>query len=198
MDTNPFTKRGFNVNTAVRTNTPPPTDETSTMPVKEHGELSDREDKTADAPMPNPLQPQKPTFTNEEILPLLDSLLNNGYAIDKFKIRDTEVILRTRFTWEEQYIYQHLSASNLSTALVYQREFSFITIAASLVKYGNYTFEPINSGENEKLEKSITERYDFIRSLNSVITDILQLRLSKFDDKQRYIIDNFDELLKAF
>lgn len=172
--------------------------ETTKLNVEPQAELSDRPDNSGEVTQLDPLNPLKKVYSNEEILPILDSLLHHGYALHRFNMRGTEVMLRTRFTWEEQYIYQHLEDSEIKSQLTYQREYAFITIAASLVKYGDYLFDPINKGTNEQLENSISDRYEFVRSLNSVITDILQMKLNDFDDKQRYIIDNFDNLLKAF
>lgn len=207
---NPFTRRKFNTPTAqspinepvakgAEPEAPEEQPEKEPIPVPEpEGETSDREDKGAEQVQLYPKDPTKRVYTDSEVLPLLDSLLQHGYALDSFKIRGTEIILRTRFTWEEQYIYQHLEACDIKSAINYQREYAFITLAASIVKYGDYVFEPINKGEQKVLEESITERYDFICSLNSVITDIIQLKLGAFDDKQRYIIAHFDDLLKAF
>jgi hypothetical protein len=173
-------------------------EEVAPKPIEPEGEASDRPDEgISEAPI-NPKDPLRKVYPKDDVLPLLDSLLQHGYALFRFSLRGKEIMLRTRFTWEEQYIYQHLEASDIKSQLNYQREYAFITMAASLVKYGDYTFEPINKGENQHLEASMSERYEFIRSLNSVITDIIQIKLTEFDDKQRYIINNFDDLLKDF
>lgn len=137
-------------------------------------------------------------YTDDEVLPIFDQLLNDGYAIDDFKLGKIQVVIRTRFSWEEKALYNHMEQADVKTALSYQREFSFITMAASLVKFGDTVFEPINEGTDAEFKQSMLDRYKFISSLNSVLTDILQLKLSKFDDKQRYIVENFDKLLKAF
>ena len=143
-------------------------------------------------------EPPVVTYAKDDVLPILDQILNNGYAIDTFKLRNIDIAIRTRFTWEEKAIYKHLEDLDIKTVLHYQREFAFITMAASLVKFGNTVFKPINDGTKEELEASIAERYKFVISLNSILTDIIQAKLAKFDDKQRYIIKNFDELLKDF
>ena len=205
---NPFTRRRFNVPTAQSPLTQEP-ESAPKEPVKDatptvhkvaptEGEVSDREDNGDTLPEIDPKDPTKKAYKDEDVLPMLDALLQHGYALSTFKLRDKEIILRTRFTWEEQYIYQHLEASHIQTALNYQREYAFITIAASIVKYGDYVFEPKNQGKDDELIESIAKRYEFVRSLNSVITDIIQLKLQEFDDKQRYIIAHFDDLLKAF
>ena len=163
-------------------------------PVETAGTVSD---KSEVEPTEETLVKEK-TYAKEEILPILDQILNNGYAMDTFKIRNTDIVMRTRFTWEEKAIYEHLEATDTKTVLRYQREFAFITMAASLVKFGNNVFKPINEGTDEELKASITERYKFIISLNSILTDVIQKKLADFDDKQRYIIKHFDELLKDF
>lgn len=203
---NPFErKRKFDVPTA-RSPLTEDTEDTVTeqelpkteAPVVAEAELSDRPDNGDTTPLIDPADPTKRAYREKEVLPLLDGLLQHGYALHTFKMRNVEVMLRTRFTWEEQYIYQHLEASDIKTALNYQREYAFITLAASIVKFGDHLFEPINTGDDKLLVDSITKRYEFIRSLNSVVTDIIQIQLQEFDDKQRYIIANFDKLLKAF
>lgn len=164
-------------------------------PVAEAGVVSDKEEVPEST---ETIVKPETTYTKDEVLPILDQILNNGYAVETFSIRNTDVAFRTRFTWEEKAIYKHLEELDIKTVMHYQREFAFITMAASLVKFGNTVFKPINEGTKEELEKSIQERYKFIISLNSILTDIIQSKLSKFDDKQRYIIKNFDTLLKDF
>ena len=160
------------------------------------GTVSDKNEDEVDKVEGAEAPPVK--YEKDDVLPILDQILNNGYAIDTFKLRNIDIAIRTRFTWEEKAIYKHLEDLDIKTVLHYQREFAFITMAASLVKFGNTTFKPINDGTKEELEASIAERYKFVISLNSILTDIIQAKLAKFDDKQRYIIKNFDELLKDF
>lgn len=181
-----------------------PSKEEDTEPIKAttalDGEVSDRPDTHEESDIVKETLgvPEKEEFSKEELLPMLDSLLNHGYALDQFKIRGTTVVLRTRFTWEEQYIFRHLEASQIKTAIMYNIEHQNITLAASLTQFGDYSFNPINAGTEEELDKSMFDRYEFIMSLNSVIRDILQAKLDVFNAKQRYIIENFDKLLADF
>lgn len=213
---NPLNRRKYNVPTAESPLSAIGTAETSgplkvtTSPMKpqqaeESAVVSDRDDveeeelAVAESTETKSDKPAGPVqYTDAEVLPILDSLLNNGYAIHTFKLRNVEIILRTRFTWEEQYVYQHLEAANCRTSLNYQMEYGFITLASSLVKYGDSLFNPINAGPNIELQTSIKQRYDYVMSMNTVVLDIMRNELGKFDDKQRYIIDNFDKLLKSF
>ena len=153
-----------------------------------------------DAPpqIQDPFGTGEKVYEKEEILPMMDALLLNGYATDSFKIRKTKIVLRTRFTWEEQDVYKRMEEANLNTAIAYQRAFATVYIAASLIQFGDIVFEPINGGSKEDLEKSMNDRVEFIESLNTVLTDIIQKKLYEFDDKQRYLIAHFDELLGDF
>ena len=163
------------------------------------GESDKSEDEVVTSDdMPMPTAPPEEKYEKEDLLPILDMLLNDGYAIFEFSIRNKPIILRTRFTWEEKAINKFLDKADVKTVLSYQREYAFVTIAASLARFGSSVFEPINAGEQKVLDKSLSDRYDFILSLNSVVTDILQTKLDEFDRKQRYIIKHFDELLKDF
>ena len=137
-------------------------------------------------------------YTKDDVLPVLDMLLNNGYAITESKIGKKTLILKTRFTWEEKAIYKYMESLNAKTTLRYEREFAFITIAASLVAYGNEVFTPTITGNPADLDKDLEKRLALVVSLNSVVTDIITKRLGDFDDKQRYIIDHIDELTRDF
>lgn len=176
-------------------------EETATLPNVDAGELGEMDDNLDDKQLniENPFLPTSAEkYTKEDILPLMDALLMNGYATTTFNIRKAKVTLRTRFTWEEQAIYKHMENENLKTALAYQREFAIVYIAASLVQFGDYIFEPINAGKPDELKNSLDERIEFIQSLNTVMTDLLQHKLYDFDDKQKYLIDNFDKLMQDF
>lgn len=162
------------------------------------GELDTMPAQDTPAPIQDPFGTGEKVYPKEDILPMMDALLMNGYATDSFKIRKTKIVLRTRFTWEEQDVYKRMEASDLNTAIAYQRAFATVYIAASLIQFGDIVFEPINGGSKEELAKSMDERIEFIESLNTVITDIIQKKLYEFDDKQRYLIAHFDELLGDF
>ena len=138
------------------------------------------------------------TYTNEEVLPMLDCILNDGYAVEHITLRNVDVVIRTRFTWEDQYLRRYLESADLHTVLNYQGEVALVTLAASLVQFGSTIFKPKNEGTDAELKEFMEDRISFVKSLNSVLTDIVLAKLGTFDDKQRYIIAHFDELLKVF
>ena len=146
----------------------------------------------------NKVASDEKTYPKKEILPMMDDLLMHGYATSAFSMRKTKVVVRTRFTWEEQAIYKHMETVDLKTAIAYQREFSTVYIAASLAQFGDFVFEPINAGKPEELKAALDDRIEFVSSLNTVFTDIIQKKLYDFDDKQRFLIANFDALMQDF
>jgi hypothetical protein len=137
---------------------------------------------------------------------MLDELLQNGYTITEFSLRSTQVVLRSRFAWEDQIMFQRLDRAKLDTALAYQQMFTLLSIAASLVKYGEHTFPPQNvdlpaksdKDKGRTKSKDLDERIEFIESLPTVITDILYQKWHSFNQKHGYIVSNLDALLKDF
>ena len=141
---------------------------------------------------------QEAEYNDEELLPLLDSLLHNGYTLDEFSLRDTKIVLRSRFTWEEREVFSKMDKLNPNTALQYQRMFSIYMIATALVRYGEHVFAPKNNGSIEDLIKDLNERFEFVSSLPTPIVDILEKRLMGFDAKHRYIVMNIEKLTRDF
>ena len=141
---------------------------------------------------------QEAEYNDEELLPLLDSLLHNGYTLDEFSLRDTKIVLRSRFTWEEREVFSKMDKLNPNTALQYQRMFSIYMIATALVRYGDHVFAPKNNGSIEDLIKDLNERFEFVSSLPTPIVDILEKRLMGFDAKHRYIVMNIEKLTRDF
>jgi len=143
--------------------------------------------------------PAEKVYTKEEILPLMDALLLNGYAVTSFNLgKTTPVALKTRFAWEEQAAVKHAEQSPLTSNLGYQRELTLGLLAGSLVQFGNTVFDPINEGKREVLDNSFDERITFASGLSNVFFDILVHKMYDFDGKQKYLIDHFDELMENF
>lgn len=199
MKSNPFDKahKAPKVPQVDIRNQEKPAEETQENNAGELGELDETPAQDA-PPQINPFGENEPVYAKEDILPMMDALLMHGYATSAFNMRKTKVTVRTRFTWEEQAIYKHMETVDLKTAIAYQREFATVYIAASLAQFGDLIFEPINGGKPEELEKSLSDRIEFVSSLNTVFTDIIQKKLYEFDDKQRYLIAHFDELMQDF
>ena len=133
-------------------------------------------------------------FKKEELLPLLDALLQNGYVITEFSIRATKVVLRSRFAWEDQEIFSRLDVDKPATAIAFQQRMQLYTLAAGLARYGDTVFEPVNKVD----KKGFDERLEYVLSLPTLVTDILYKHWFDFDSKSRYIAGNIDELLKDF
>ena len=94
-----------------------------------------------------------PEYQKDELLPMLDDLLQKGYVITEFSLRATRVVLRSRFAWEDQEIFTRIDKAKLDTAIAYQQRFALLSLAASLVLYGDTMFEPINK-DREKMLKN--------------------------------------------
>lgn len=137
---------------------------------------------------------EPPAFKREELLPMLDSLLQNGYVITEFSIRSTKVVLRSRFAWEDQEIFSRLDVDKPTTAIAFQQKMQMYTLAASLARYGSNIFEPVNQVD----KKNFDERLEFLLSLPTLVTDIVYKKWFEFDAKSRYTIEHIDELLKDF
>lgn len=148
-------------------------------------EVSNKPDSDANTP---------PEYKKEELLPLLDGLLQNGYVINEFGIRSTKVILRSRFAWEDQEIFSRLDAEKVNTAIAFQHRMQVLTLAAGLVQYGNSIFQPKNVID----KKDFDERLEFILSLPTPIVDIIYENWFKFNAKYTYLTANIDALLKDF
>lgn len=138
-------------------------------------------------------------YTKEEVLPIMDALLLNGYALESFQLgKATSVVLKTRFAWEEQAALKYAEKSPMTSNMGFQRELNLGILAGSIIQFGNTVFDPLNEGKQEDLDASFEERLTFIKGLNTVFTDIIQKKMFEFDNKQKYLIDHFDELMENF
>ena len=163
----------------------PKSTQTSPEVVAEVGAKSDSEANTP------------PEYKREELLPMLDDLLIKGYVVTEFSLRSTKVVLRSRFAWEDQFIFMQVDKLKLDTAIAYQQRFTLLSLAASLVVYGDTIFEIVNK-DHKKMEFSFNERIEFVESLPTVITDILYQKWHEFNQKHGYIVNNLDALIKPF
>lgn len=164
------------------------------------------ESPIADTKAPEPEKPKedtskdKPTFKDEELLPLIDSILNFGFARDEFNIRNNIVILRSHFTWEDQHIVSLLDeysrTHNLNMALDFM--IKKYNLAAALEQIGSVRFNPIRSGSQEELTKSFNDRVDFIDTLPMPLVDYIFQRWMSFNEKVRAVSTDFERLAKVF
>ena len=164
-------------------------------------EVSDFPDTEGTAPPMMPGQTPEPVekeYDLEKLLPILDAILQDGYATHEFSIRGKKVVLKTRATWEEQIIYKRMEKSGITSAIGYQTLFSIHLLASSLIQFDSYVFQPKAGGTDEEMEASLDERVEFIRSLSSLIKDLMEKQMYEFDDMQRYISKNFEKLSQSF
>ena len=143
-------------------------------------------------------QPPEPEFDKAELLDILDSLLHKGYAVMPFMLRKIPVVFKSRFAWEDAAVMETVEDSVLNTDTGVKLTLSYAFLAGSIVEFGENKFPPRNTGTKEELKADFNERFEFIQSLSSPITGLLERKLKDFDNKQSYVVEHFDELLKDF
>ena len=140
----------------------------------------------------------EPEFDKAELLDILDSLLHKGYAVMPFMLRKIPVVFKSRFAWEDAAVMETVEDSVLNTDTGVKLTLSYAFLAGSIVEFGDNKFPPRNTGTKEELKADFNERFEFIQSLSSPITGLLERKLKDFDAKQSYVVEHFDELLKDF
>ena len=139
-----------------------------------------------------------PEYSKKELDVILNGLLYDGYATHSFKLKDIKVVLRTRFDWEEQEMITRIDRGNYELMATNQNEWGRLILAASLLQYNNFVFDPINGGTHQELVENFNERYDFVKSLNNVLTGLVSSELTKFDGMQAYILKHSDSVISNF
>ena len=144
---------------------------------------------------------QPPEFTDEEVLPILDALLTTGCAKYTSTIRGIPLVLRTQYFWEDQMVVQMADRksgpdTNLRiTGAVY---YDMYALAANLETFGGAHFPSIAQGSPEELQKSFTDRVNYLQSLPSAIITIISMKRLEFLRKVNFVITNFDRLIEVF
>lgn len=168
-------------------------------------EVSDRDEEQPTLIKPEnigtigvPTEPAEPEFDKAELLDILDSLLHKGYAVMPFMLRKIPVVFKSRFAWEDAAVMETVEDSVLNTDTGVKLTLSYAFLAGSIVEFGDNKFPPRNTGTKEELKADFNERFEFIKSLSSPITGLLERKLKDFDAKQSYVVEHFDELLKDF
>ena len=168
-------------------------------------EVSDRDEEQPTLIKPenigtigSPEAPSEPEFDKAELLDILDSLLHKGYAVMPFMLRKIPVVFKSRFAWEDAAVMETVEDSVLNTDTGVKLTLSYAFLAGSIVEFGDNKFPPRNTGTKEELKADFNERFEFIKSLSSPITGLLERKLKDFDAKQSYVVEHFDELLKDF
>ena len=143
-------------------------------------------------------EPKEPEYDKEELLAIVDSLLYHGYAVEQFNLRRINVVLKSRFAWEDLEIVELVEQSTLMSDQGTQVLLGQAFVASALVEFGTDKFPPRNSGTKEELKKDFMDRVEFVKSLSANVVSIIETKLREFDAKQNYVTKHFDELLKDF
>ena len=141
---------------------------------------------------------EEPEFTDEELLPILDAILCKGYAYESFKLRNVNVALKSRFSWEELRALKAAESQGFVMAMGGNLALTYSMLAGALMQYGGDVFQPINEGTDDELDKHYKERFDYIRGLPAVVNDILINKEAKFNRKLAAVVKDFDRLVQAF
>lgn len=155
-------------------------------------------DKTKDT---NDSDPEEPQYKDEEVLPLLDSMLTRGYASETFHLRnDIPITLRCQFLWEDRMVFEHtdVGLKDYSMRTTGSFLYDMYSLASNIEKIGGVYFKPIREGAPEELKKSFEDRVKFLETLPSPLISIIALKRIEFLKKLNYVINNHEKLLKVF
>lgn len=143
----------------------------------------------------------KPEFTDEEVLPILDALLTSGCAKLHTSIRGIPLTLRTQYFWEDQMVVQMADKkagpdTNLRiTGAVY---YDMYALAANLEMFGGARFPALAQGTPEELQKSFEARVNYLQTLPSALITVISMKRLEFLRKVNFVISNFDRLIEVF
>ena len=139
-------------------------------------------------------------YKDEELLPILDSILTAGYARDTFTIRNAKIKLRTQFFWEDQFVIEKTDKLANDTTLKQSMAFylQVYSLACNLEAMGDNVFPVKRIMTQEEQRKSFEDRVDFLLSLPTVLVNVIYTKRMEFVAKIQYIQDNFDRLIKLF
>lgn len=133
-------------------------------------------------PLPNdnltsPMEeaPTKPKLTDElkeKFLTIFDAIMFEGSYKEIFKIgKRYKVCFRSRSAGEEMNIAQRLDTMSFKTILAYQNQSALLTLAYSLVYFGN----------DDLSQMDLKDRYEYISNLSTGIIPVLSNILVEFD-----------------
>lgn len=178
------------------------------------GDLSDLEQK--EEPVEQPVKEQEPViekpemntatedsepkFSDEELLPILDSILTKGYASYSFQIGKITAVMRTPFLWEDAMAIdlteRSISVNTLRSTADYH--YQNYLLAANLEAFGSGYFDPLRYGTQEELEKSFQSRVRVIQSLPTLVVQVLWKKRVEFFQRVNAVLNDFDRLIEVF
>lgn len=121
------------------------------------------------------LDKQKPEFSKEELMVILDTIIFEGEYSEKINIRNKlNVTFRTRTAEETLEVSKNLDNKQYNLATTYQEERTMYNLAYSLTNY---------NGTDLLKAKPIPERLNYIAKLPIFIVSALADGLARFDKK---------------
>lgn len=143
----------------------------------------------------------KPEFTDEDVLPILDALLTSGCAKINYSIRGIPLTLRTQYFWEDQLVVKaadKMSGPDTNLRVTGAVFYDMYALAANLETFGGAHFPALPQGKPEELTTSFEERVEFLKTLPSALISVIMLKRMEFLSKVNFVITNFDRLIKVF
>ena len=144
---------------------------------------------------------EKPEFTDEDVLPILDALLTSGCAKINYSIRGIPLTLRTQYFWEDQLVVKaadKMSGPDTNLRVTGAVFYDMFALAANLETFGGAHFPALPQGKPEELSASFEERVEFLKTLPSALISVIMLKRMEFLNKVNFVITNFDRLIKVF
>ena len=144
---------------------------------------------------------EKPEFTDEDVLPILDALLTSGCAKINYSIRGIPLTLRTQYFWEDQLVVKaadKMSGPDTNLRVTGAVFYDMFALAANLETFGGAHFPALPQGKPEELTASFEERVEFLKTLPSALISVIMLKRMEFLNKVNFVITNFDRLIKVF
>lgn len=138
---------------------------------------SEKVDPLPNDDLTNPLEdaPVKSKLTEEmkeKFLTIFDAVMFEGSYKEVFKIgKRYKVCFRSRSAGEEMNIAQRLDTMSFKTILAYQNQSALLTLAYSLVYFGN----------DDLSQMDLKDRYEYISNLSTGIIPVLSNILVEFD-----------------
>ena len=163
------------------------------MPKKPEGVHSDTNQDGE--PIEKPVE-----YKDEDLLPILDSILTSGYARDTFTIRNAKIKLRTQFFWEDQFVVEKTDKLANDTTLKQSMAFylQVYSLACNLEAMGDNVFPVSRVMTQEEQRKSFEDRVNFLLSLPTMLVNVIYNKRLEFVNKIQYVQENFDRLIKLF
>ena len=119
-------------------------------------------------------------YTEQELLKIFDDILFSDEYQETYYIRGKHpVTFRTRTAAESNKIIRTIDGMNLRTIMAVNNHTNLLTMAYSLVQFGNKDFS----------KSSIKEKYEFLQNLPEQIINAISIKMGEFDEKVSYAME---------